>query len=191
MAEKKYASVLGWDSPFDMACKLCREMERMRDAETLRDFVEHTMNFALTAYHMIDWVWEAVRRDPDGDGGFERDSWIAAIGYEPKGLADVRRWAMGQCPELEYCRQFANATKHLSCRFTGDAHSGRFEVLPTAEWKRQQQKEPFKSLLDDHRAENWRLVLVEDGKDIELVEILRDRVLRFWEELSYEIYIGY
>lgn len=192
MAEKKYTSVLGWDSPFDIACKLEREMERMQDAESLRDFVEHTMNFALTAYHMIDWVWGALQQEPaDGETSFERDSWTVAIGYKPETLSEVRSWAISQCPELEYCRQLANATKHLSCCSKKDAPTAEFEVTPTAEWKRQQQKAPFTSILDDHRAENWRLVLVDDGKQIDLAEILRDRVFAFWTELTYGIYIGY
>ena len=192
MIEKNYTSVLGWDSPFDIACKLEREKERMQEAETLRDFVEHTMNFALTAYHMIDWVWAALQRVPvDGEAKFERDSWAAAIGYEPKTRDEVWSWAKSLCPELEYCRQLANATKHLSCRSKKDAPTAEFEVTPTAEWKRRQQKAPFTSILDDHRAENWRLVLVENGKQIDLVEILRDRVFAFWSELTYRIYIGY
>ena len=50
--------------------------------------------------------------------------------------------------------------------------------------------DPGNPSLDDHRAENWRLVLVENGKQIDLVEILRDRVFAFWSELTYRIYIG-
>ncbi len=79
MATKQYQSVLGWGSPFEMSCKLENEITRMREAKELRDFVEHTMNFALTAYHMIDWVWEAVHRNAKGT--FERDQWEAAIGF--------------------------------------------------------------------------------------------------------------
>lgn len=193
MIGKKYTSVLGWGSPFDIACKLEREMERIQEAKTLRDSVEHTMNFVLTANHMIDWVWAVLQRVPvDGGEKFEKDNWVAAIGYEPKTLAEVRSWAKSLCPELEYCRQLANATKHLSCSPTNDAPAptAEFEVTSTVEWKRRRQKAPFTSVLDDHRAENWRLVLVENGMKIDLVEILRDRVFAFWSELTYRIYIG-
>ncbi len=191
MIEKKYTSVLGWDSPFDIACKLEHEIERMQRAETLRDFIEHTMNFALTAYHMIDWVWAALQRNPvDGKAKFERDKWIAVIGYKPKKCAEVWSWAMSRCPELEYCRQLANATKHLSCRSKKDAPNTEFGITPTAEWGRQQKKAPFMSIVDDHRAENWRLVFVENGKYIDLAEVLQDRVFVFWKELTHRIYIG-
>ncbi len=170
MIAKKYTSVLGWGSPFDIVCKLEREMERMQDAKTLRDFVEHTMNFALTANHMIEWVWAVLQLDPvDDRAKFERDSWVAAIGFKPKKIKQVKLWAKSQCPELDYCRQLANATKHLSCwPINGVTPTAEFEVTSTAEWKRRQQKTPFTSLLDDHRAENWRLVLVENGKQIDL-----------------------
>jgi hypothetical protein len=53
MAQKKYSSVLGWDSPFDGVCKLEREKERMENANTLGEFVEYPMNLALTAYHRL------------------------------------------------------------------------------------------------------------------------------------------
>ena len=191
MKQKEYTSVLGWDSPFDIVCKLGREKMRMQEAETLQDFVDHTMNFALTAYHMIDWVWAALQRVPvDGKAEFERDSWAAVIGYEPKACEEVRSWAISLCPELEYCRKLANATKHLSCRLKKDAPTAEFEVTPTVEWKRRQKKDPYMCILDARRAENWRLVLVENGKQIDLAEILWDRVFAFWSELTHEIYIG-
>jgi len=136
MAEKKYTSVLGWDSPFDIACKLEREMERMQETESLRDFVEHTMNFALTAYHMTDWVWDALQREPaDGEVNFERDSWTAVIGYKPETLSEVRSWAISQCPELEYCRQLSfghlrsradcNRAARRASRFSGAMREGK------------------------------------------------------------------
>ena len=39
MAQKKYSSVLGWDSPFDGVCKLEREKERMENTNTLGEYV--------------------------------------------------------------------------------------------------------------------------------------------------------
>lgn len=190
VAEKKYSSVLGWDSPFEILCKLERDKERMQEAKTLHDFVDHTMNFTLTAYHMIDWVWSVVQRNPtDASDRFERDSWIAAIGFIPKKHEELLNWARAECPELEYCRQLANATKHLSCRLKDAASGVEFEVAPTLEWTRKQQEAPYASILDQHLAKNWRLVLVESGNEVDLSEV-RDRVFGFWEDHSYRIYIG-
>jgi hypothetical protein len=38
--QKKYVSVLGWNSPFDLVCKLEHEKKRMRSAQTLDEFEE-------------------------------------------------------------------------------------------------------------------------------------------------------
>jgi hypothetical protein len=163
----------------------------MQGANTLDEFVEHTMNFALTAYHMTDWVWAVIQRGTiEAAQKWERDQWIAVMGFESKALYDVIHWARVECPELEYCRQLANASKHLSCKLNKDAPAAEFEVAATEEWRRRQKEAPFMSILNSHLAENWRLVLIDDGKEVDLVEVLERRVFGFWSELTYRIYIG-
>jgi len=189
MAETKYQHVLGWSSPFDLVCKLENECHRMEEAETLRDLVDHTMNFALTAYHMSEWVWEVVQRRLADDGDeLERADWIAAIGFEPKSPQDVRDWALSACPELEYCRQLANATKHLSCRGRKGAPAAEFSVARRS--KSDDEKRSFASLLDDHLSKNWRLVIVDVAGETDLVEVLQTKVWPFWSNLTWSIYIG-
>ena len=188
---RKFGSILGWSSPFELICKLERELERIDNTKTLDELVDHTMNFALTAYHMVDWVWELLQRDPVDDWDrIERESWIAAIGHEPK-KGEVHEWAFKQCPELEYCRQLANATKHLSCSMKEGAPAAEFEIVPTDVWKQRQKKEPFKSLLSQRDAMNWRLTLVDGNQRVDLINVFRERVFEFWSEHTHEIYIGY
>ena len=188
----KFDSILGWSSPFELICKLDRELERIDGSKTLDELVDHTMNFALTAYHMVDWVWELLQRKPIDDWEkMERGDWITAIGREPQNKGEVRDWALQQCRELEYCRQLANATKHLSCIMKGGAPAAGFEIIPTDEWKQRQKQEPFTSLLSRRDAVNWRLILIDGEERVDLIKIFREKVYAFWSELTYEIYIGY
>lgn len=190
--QQKFQSVLGWSSPFDMVCKLESELERIDHAKTLRELVEHTMNFALTAYHITEWVWELLQRSPaDESERLERDSWIGEIGHKPQTKQELRRWAHERCPELKYCRQLANATKHLSCDLKHGVSAAEFEVAATDVWERRTAGSPFTSILDQHRAENWRLMLVDGDQRLDLINVFRERVFEFWSELSYSIYIGY
>ena len=87
-----FDSILGWSSPFELICKLDRELERIDNSKILDELVDHTMNFALTAYHMTDWVWKLLERKPIDD--WERQSWIVAIGHEPQKEYEIRRWAL-------------------------------------------------------------------------------------------------
>ncbi len=188
---QEFQNVLGWSSPFDMVCKLESELERIDDAETLRDVVEHTMNFALTAYHITEWVWNLLKRKPTPESEkFERASWISVIGHEPQTKKEMRDWVLKHCPEIEYCRQLANATKHLSCCMKEGVSAAEIEVAATDEWEKRTAEEPFVSILDQHRAENWQLILVDAGKRLDVIEIFRDRVFEFWSDLTYRIYIG-
>ena len=191
MGQQKFSEVLGWSSPHDMFCKLESELERIDDAETLRELVEHTMNFAFTAYHITEWVWALLKRSPTDEGErFERESWIAVIGHEPESIEDLRSWAHGCCPELEYCRQLANATKHLSCYMAKGAFAAETEVAATVKWKKRTAEAPYESILDQHQAENWQLIFVDGEKRLDVIEIFRDRVFEFWSDLTYRIYIG-
>ena len=189
--QQKFQSVLGWSSPFDMVCKLESELERIDHAKTLRDLVEHAINFALTAYHITDWVWELLQRSPaDGSERLIRDSWIVAIGHEPQTREELWHWAYERCPELEFCRQLANATKHLSCCLKHGASAAEFEVAATDVWERRKAESPFTSIMDQHRAENWRLMLVDGDQRLDLINVFRERILEFWSGLIYSIYIG-
>ena len=189
--QENIREVLGWSSPFEMVCKLENELERIEDAKTLRELVEHSMNFAFTAYHITEWVWALLERRPTDDSGrFERQSWIAVIGYEPQTWNELRNWACERCPELEYCRQLANATKHLSCQMKKGAFAAKTEVVATDKWRKRTAEAPFESILDQHRAENWQLILVDGEKRLDVIEIFRDRVFEFWSNLADRIYIG-
>ena len=187
----EFSEVLGWSSPFDMVCKLESELERIDNAKMLRERVEHTMNFALTAYHITEWIWALLKESPTDDNKRrERASWLAVIGCEPETKEKLMQWVENRCPEIKYCRQLANATKHLSCRLKEGTSTAEFEVAATGEWEQKTAEEPFKSILDSHRAENWQLILIDGEKRLNLIAIFRDRVFEFWSDLTHRIYIG-
>ena len=153
------------------------------------------MNAALTANHLIDWIWAATQLDPAGASTpieaaswqFERDEWTSAMGFRPKRRDDVWKWAKKRCPELEYCRQLANASKHLECTSKTDVPAEQFDVIATKAFRERQKKTPFTSILELHRAKNWRPVLRDGAREIDLIEMLHEKVFGFWSDLGHRI----
>jgi hypothetical protein len=83
--------------------KLHREKRRFEgagsDQQGMSDKVDAAINFAITAWHMTDWVWvqreDKLRRHFDVDCKREFQN-------------EMRR----QCPDLAVCDVIANAAKH-------------------------------------------------------------------------------
>jgi hypothetical protein len=90
-------------STHDIFRKLYREKQRFENATSneqgLADQVDAALNFALTAWHITDWVW--VRR---------RDELREYFGVGTLGefQNEIRR----RCPGLAVCDVIANAAKH-------------------------------------------------------------------------------
>lgn len=97
----------------DMVGKLGRELGRMHASTHDRQAVtDHAVNCALTAWHLVDWVWAEMKGDADLRAGV-----LAAIGCRPQDLDrdGFSAWCRQQCPELVVCQVIATATKHSGC----------------------------------------------------------------------------
>ncbi len=47
-----------------MLAKLEREYRRFCESSTLHDLVDHVTNFSVTGWHLVDWLWVAIRDKP-------------------------------------------------------------------------------------------------------------------------------
>jgi hypothetical protein len=77
---------------------------------------------------MIDWVWADINDQPELKVRLGKK-----IGCRLQDI-DKKRfkiWAIGNCPELEYCQAIANAVKHTRFDFERQQHTSS-GVLPFA-----------------------------------------------------------
>jgi hypothetical protein len=80
-----------------MTEKLWWEIETFRDEQNLEHKLWRAFNCAVTAWHIIDWLWKERRRD---------DRW--KVGKLEKFQETMER----RSRELRLCRFIANASKH-------------------------------------------------------------------------------
>ena len=91
-------------SPADLLEKLKREFKRLQEDETYQS--DHAFNFAVTAWHMTDWVYKDARqRDPANPKPF---------GYKGKG--NFQKTVRDNCTALDICYELAQGSKHFELR---------------------------------------------------------------------------
>lgn len=188
-----YSSVFGFSLAYHMFCKLENERERVHQAQKIQAHIEHSINFAFTAYHLVEWVCRVTELEPeqeDGDANFEKQGWLREIGFTPNHRYEIHEWATGKCPSLEYCRQISNASKHLSCYINHNHENVAFDVSPTPEWEHRRDENPFIQLLEKDQARNWRLTVQSDQGEKDLIYIFDNEVFPFWEKRMRAIYLN-
>lgn len=87
----------------DILRKLSREKRRFEmagsDDEGRQDQVDAAVNFAITAWHMTDWVWQRRKHELSKSLGV-------------KSLGEFQNKMREQCLDLAVCDVIANAAKH-------------------------------------------------------------------------------
>lgn len=103
----------GLQKPRDWCEKLVREFDRLKASPTDKhDTIDHGINFAITAWHMVDWVWVLHFRDrPDDQKRLGLSLGENANATDPPW--PFREATLSQCPALTYCRDICNGTKHV------------------------------------------------------------------------------
>jgi hypothetical protein len=93
----------GFTSCGDILAKLERELARLDTAKTLEEAADHATNAAITAWHLSEWAWAALRKGGVIGKGF---------GWANKG--EFQNWVTTEgCTELQHCEMLANSFKHL------------------------------------------------------------------------------
>lgn len=92
-----------------MLGKLGRELDRLDAATTSEDAADHYANASITAWHLTDWTWSAIKQS---EQLYDRVS--SDLGLSRK-MPDFKRWLREQgCPELRYCQIISNSLKHFA-----------------------------------------------------------------------------
>ena len=169
LTELESGHVFRMRSVHDIFRKLGREKQRFEkagsDNEGRKDQVDAAVNFAITAWHMTDWIWH--RREHE-----LRE--CLGVKCLRKFQDELRR----QCPELAVCDVIANAAKH-----GGTAH------------KREDRPEIETVLIADPVAEGaagvelyavvadpeWSLKIRVNGKPKDPLSLF-NRVFLFWHK---------
>ncbi len=169
LTELESGHVFRMRSVHDIFAKLYREKRRFEKAgsnnEGRQNQVDAAVNFAITAWHMIDWVWH--RREHE---------LRECLGV--KCLREFQDEMRRQCPDLAVCDVIANAAKH-----GGTAH------------EREDRPEIETVLIADPVAEGaagvelyavvadpeWSLMVRVNGKPKDPISLF-NRVFLFWHK---------
>lgn len=93
----------GFTSFGDVLAKLDRELARLHSAKSLEDAADHASNAAVTAWHLSEWAWAALRK-----GGH------IGPGSRWHSVKEFQEWLIVEgCIELGHCLLLANSFKHL------------------------------------------------------------------------------
>lgn len=126
----------GVTTPRDMFAKLGRELSRLETCKHNKDDVDDTaINFALSAWQLVDWVWKEYFQD-------KPDTWEQVnVNGRPgwKVPNSFRTHLTKQCPELGLCAGIAGNTKHVNTIVEGGVHrriDGRSSArtTPMGQW---------------------------------------------------------
>jgi hypothetical protein len=91
-------------TPVDLLHKLRREYTRFVSGH--RNVSDHAFNFAITAWHIVDWVWE-IANTPDSG---------VTLPQVFKNAADFGKWIAEQSEEMTVCRDLCHGAKHFRRR---------------------------------------------------------------------------
>lgn len=152
------------DKPQDLLAKARREESRLRDAilsQNRTRIADALFNFAVTAYHVKDWLKES------------------ASGYLPK---DVESYVHGD-RRLRMCREICNASKHRKLNHsaadtgnvTASATSATSPLLPSAA------KPAGVSLETESKPHFLVKIVAVDGTRFEVIDFAA-QVIGAWEQ---------
>lgn len=123
--------VFGVTTPGDMFAKLQRELDRVADASFKRqELVDHAANFALTAWHITDWVWQR-RFASDESARLKLETGCPGL-RNRKRAERFRECVTRMCPELVLCQDIANGFKHVIAESNDPTTPGVLDVTASA-----------------------------------------------------------
>lgn len=111
----------------DICEKLRRESERLNSASDPEEISDHAINFALTAWHLIDWLWkehELGRMQFKGAAKAESANWVKP--------GDFRDYICAQEPRIHVCGLIASTAKHRLLKDKRWPDQSEFETVVSA-----------------------------------------------------------
>jgi hypothetical protein len=101
----------GLTSCRDVLAKLDRELARLDTARTLEDACDHSTNAAISAWHLVEWTWSALKKDKQLS---DRITNANDLGVRWREIDEFKKWLLEHgCSELRHCQMITNSFKHL------------------------------------------------------------------------------
>ncbi len=171
----------------DLLQKLEREMDRIRRCNRREELADLGFNFAVTAWHLTDWVWADIKGVHGLKTALAAEASVRAPEFNFNEFRDLLR---RRSDDLNYCRLIATASKHVGVEplpgdpdaFTATGSAGPSSVLlggaPLAT-----------SPLAVAGSGKYVLKIIVDGERIPAVKVF-ERVLEFWTQFIYGPQVG-
>jgi uncharacterized protein (DUF2164 family) len=172
-------------SPQDMVEKLSRELDRIFEyADDEKEIADHGINFCMTAWHLREWVWAAIKANHQLRAALAKE-----LGIRPQAFNSDQfvEYLLMRTPELEYCQGIATSAKHIGAEvreFETDTSAAPTLTGDGSEMDRDG------SEMDRDRSEmdlfKWKLKLIEpDGRRIDAGPVFKC-ILTFWAQFVDE-----
>ncbi len=155
----------------DLVEKLYREFVRFMEADTREEQSDHAVNFALTAWHLTDWIWKAKT---EGRLEFKRELAKASEDWPEgdAGLKVFRKYVLSRCGLLAYCEVVATAAKHADV----DPKEWRKEIETYA-------SAPSRLNRDfDEIGKGWKWKFFDGENRLDALAVF-GAILHFWQQL--------
>jgi hypothetical protein len=167
------AARLTWDlnHPRDLLDKLGRELDRLKDGNR-EDSADHALNFAVTAWHLTEWVWASIK------GNYPLRQRLAAEIGEPAtafGVEAFQKWAM-RSGDIAVCQAICTFAKHVGAD-RAQSYSTDAQYVDS-KWD----TSPWDETPWDGR---YRLVIVDQGKREPAIPIF-ERALSLWTQFIHQ-----
>lgn len=171
----------------DLLQKLERELDRIRCCNGREELADLGFNFAVTAWHLVDWVWADIKDQHALKAALAGEAGVRAPDFVLKQFQDLMR---GRSDDLNFCRLIATASKHVGVeRLPGDpqAFTATGSAVPSTVLLG---AAPLAtSPLTVGNGGKYVLKIIVDGKRIPAVEVF-ERALEFWTQFIYRHQIG-
>ena len=171
----------------DFLHKLERELDRIRHCNDREELADLGFNFAVTAWHLTDWVWADIKGAHRLKAVLAAEASVRAPEFNFNGFQDLMR---RRSDDLNYCRLIATASKHVGVEllpgdpdaFTATGSAVRSSVFLGG-------ARSSTSPLAVGGGGKYALKIIVDGERIPAVEVF-ERVLEFWTQFIYGHQIG-
>jgi len=110
MSDQLPPQTFGFENSRDLCEKLKREYQRLEEARDREHIADHAINFAITAWHLNEWIWKLFERN---------DEYFSFTGTAKKDcknwtkMPDFRDYICGREQRVRYCGLIASSAKHL------------------------------------------------------------------------------
>ena len=169
LTELESGHVFGMRSAHDIFRKLCREKQRFESAGSdnagRNNQVDAAVNFAITAWHITDWVWRRQEHE-------------LCKSFRVRSFREFQNEMRRQCPDLAVCDIIANAAKHGGAADKRRDRPGLETVLVAEPVAGGAAGVELIAELTDRR---WSLNVRVDGKSQDLASLLAS-VFLFWHK---------